>query len=260
MTKVAPRDRLAGQSWQAEGYRRHAGFVADLGAPLLDLLEARPGERILDLGCGDGRLSARVHALGCHVIGLDASLDMVQAARVHGLAVVCADGHALPFADAFDAVLSNAALHWMPEPVRVVDAVRRALVPGGRFVAEMGGFANVAAICTALYAALEAEHLPQPERLPWVFPRPEAYAAMLEAGGLGVEQIALHPRPTPLPTDMSGWLATFAGPFLGDADAAARARVLERAERWLRPSLLADDGIWYADYVRLRFVARKPRA
>ena len=246
---------VAAQEWNAAGYAANARFVADLGAPLLDLLAPRPGERILDLGCGDGVLTERIAASGADVVGLDPAPDLAHAARARGLEIIVADAH-VPFADAaFDAVFSNAALHWMRDPPTVLANIARALRPGGRLVAEQGGQGNVASIVVALMAALEAAGLPERARLPWDFPSPALARRRLEAAGLQVLQVELIPRPTPLPTGIAGWLETFAGPFVGDLPAAPRAHVLADAIRRLEPVLRDADGTWTADYVRLRFAA-----
>jgi SAM-dependent methyltransferase len=133
-----------GQEWQAERYAAHARFVADLGMPVVEqLLAPQAGERVLDLGCGDGVLTAKLAGLGCAAVGVDAGPDMVRAARALGVDARVVDGHALAFDREFDAVFSNAALHWMKaDPDAVVAGVARALRPGGRFVAEMGGRAT----------------------------------------------------------------------------------------------------------------------
>ena len=245
-----------GQDWRADRYAANARFVADLGVPVLDLLEPRPGERILDLGCGDGALTAELVRRGCSVVGLDTGLDMVRAARERGIDAHVGDGHSLGFKSEFDAVFSNAALHWMKaDPARVVAGVARALRPGGRFVAEMGGAGNVAAIVVALLAVLARRGVDAADRLPWYFPTPEAYGQLLTVHGFTVRSIALLPRPTPLPAGMTAWLDTFAEPLLGLLPASERPAARAEATTLLRPALCHDDGRWIADYVRLRFCA-----
>ena len=246
----------AGQDWQAERYARNARFVADLGQPVVELLAPEPGERILDLGCGDGALTKKLAELGCDVVGVDAGPDMIRVARELGLDAHVVDGHELAFEREFDAVFSNAALHWMKrDPDAVVAGVARALKPGGRFVGEFGGHGNVAAIVTALLAVLARRGLDGMRGHPWYFPTPAAYRKRLEAHGFRVESIDLIPRPTPLPTGMSAWLDTFAEPMLKLLPEGERATVKEEAVELLAPALRDEAGNWTADYVRLRFRA-----
>ncbi|MEM8797907.1 MAG: methyltransferase domain-containing protein [Pseudomonadota bacterium] len=246
------------QNWSAAGYGENARFVSDYGEVLFSLLDDKPNQRILDLGCGDGALAEKLVALGHNVTAVDQSPDFVEAAQAKGLNAFQMDGHALAFDQPFDCVFSNAALHWMLEPNRVIEGVSRSLVESGVFVGEMGGQNNVAAIVTALLASLEMEAGLDGRPLhPWYFPSPDGYAALLDAHGFKVEAIELIPRPTPLPTGISGWLETFANPFVADLDATARQAVLARAEALLEPSLMDENGNWTADYVRLRFKARK---
>jgi len=248
----------AGQTWDPQRYERHARFVSDLGAPVVELLAPRPGERILDLGCGDGVLSEKLVALGCQVVGVDGSAPQIDSARGRGLDAQVMDGHALTFDGEFDAVFSNAALHWMKRADDVIAGVWRALRPGGRFVAECGGHGCVARIKGALIAALERRGVDGRAADPWYFPTAEEYRARLEAGGFTVDFIALIPRPTPLPGDITGWLETFAESFTAALPPAARPAFLEEVRAALRPDLCDADGNWTADYVRLRFAARKP--
>ena len=229
--------------------------MAELGAPVVALLAPRPGERILDLGCGDGALTEKLATLGCHVLGVDASPEQVAAARARGLDACVLDARNLPFGQEFDAVFSNAALHWIQEADAVVEGVHRALKPGGRFVGEMGGAGNIARIVAALTAALERRGLSS--ELPWYFPTAETYRSKLGAAGFAVERIELFPRPTPLPGDISGWLETFAEGTLASLPEGGRAAFLADVRERLRPHLQQPDGSWIADYVRLRFRATK---
>jgi trans-aconitate methyltransferase len=243
------------QRWDPERYARTARFVSDLGAPVLDLLAPEPGERILDLGCGDGVLTAELVARGCVVVGVDASAAQVEAARRRGLDARVVSGERLAFDGEFDAVFSNAALHWMHDADAVIAGVRRALHPGGRFVGELGGHGCVARIVAALRAALVAQGVdPEPIRQ-WYFPTDDEYRARLETGGFRVRSIAFFPRPTPLPGDIGDWLETFAQAFL--AAARDRAALLDAVRTALAPALRDAEGRWTADYVRLRFAAER---
>jgi SAM-dependent methyltransferase len=243
------------QSWNAGRYARNARFVAELAATVVELLAPRPGERILDLGCGDGALTEQLAALGCAVVGVDGDPVMVEAARARGLDARLVDGQALSFEGEFDAVFSNAALQWMRAPDAAIAGVRRALRPGGRFVGEFGGHGNVATITVALVAVLAARGADGIGAIPWYFPTAEAYAGKLQSHGFVVDRIELIPRPTPLPTDMAGWLETFADPFFSRLPAGQRAAARADALALLAPCLRDERGRWTADYVRLRFAA-----
>ncbi len=252
----------AAQDWDPERYARNARFVAEMGAPVLDLLAPRPGERILDLGCGDGALTERLVAAGAVVVGVDASPEQVAAARRRGLDARVADGEALPFEAEFDAVFSNAALHWMRRPEAVIAGVWRALRPGGRFVGEFGGAGNVDAIRRALIAALDRRGVDGGRADPWYFPDAEAYRRLLEAAGFRVRAAALFDRPVVLPTSLAGWLDTFAGPFYAALEAVcgpgARNEVRDEVVAALRDSHTDPEGRWIVPYRRLRFAADKP--
>jgi len=256
--KMAPslnHEVIGSQDWSAAGYAANARFVADLGAPVLDLLAPVPGERILDLGCGDGALTQAIVGAGAVVVGVDGSPDMVRASLARGLDARVMDGQRLTFSGEFDAVFSNAALHWMPDAKAVIAGVARALKPGGRFVGEMGGHGNVAAIVTALHASLRSRGIGPDCAFSWFFPTAAQYAALLEAHGFSVQAATLIPRPTYLPTGMSGWLATFAAPFLGDIPHSEHPAILQEVESVLARPLRTASGDWIADYVRLRFAA-----
>jgi SAM-dependent methyltransferase len=247
--------------WSARDYDRNARFVSDLGADVLALLDPRPGERILDLGCGDGALTQRIAQTGAQVVGVDASADMVAAARARGIDARPGSGQALAFDTAFDAVFSNAALHWMTDPDAVIAGVFRALKPGGRFVAEFGGHGNVAALRTALIAALASEAgVATDLRDIWYFPAADEHAARLTAAGFTVRRIETFARPTPVAAGAEAWLATLAAPALALAPEPLRPAVLARAAALAAPALRDGAGRWTADYVRLRLVATRDGA
>jgi len=246
---------MATQTWNSEGYARNARFVADLGTPVLELLAPRRGERILDIGCGDGVLTKRIADLGCEVVGLDSSAELVDSARRLGLEVIEKSAAEMDFNLKFDAVFSNAALHWIKDADAVIAGVARALRPQGRFVAEMGGHGCVRTLQRALIEELERRGYDGEAANPWYFPTVEDYGARLAAAGFKVDYIALIARPTPLPGDVMGWLVTFCGCFTGLLPSEERGDYLECVRRRIEPLLCDPSGRWTADYVRLRFAA-----
>lgn len=251
-------DKPVNQSWDPEAYARNARFVSDLGAPVLELLAPRAGERILDLGCGDGALTTKLVELGCAVVGIDSSAPQIEGALRLGLDARVGDGQRLDFENEFDAVFSNAALHWMSDADAVIAGVRRALKPAGRFVAEFGGHGCIATIKNALVTALARRGIDGEALNPWYFPTVEDYSERLERGGFSIRYIALIPRPTPLPTEIDGWLETFAQNFIAAlTDSTQRSNFLNEVREMLRPTLCRADGKWFADYVRIRFAADK---
>jgi trans-aconitate methyltransferase len=258
MTATPGADSGPAQHWDPDRYARNARFVADLGQPVVALLAPQPGERILDLGCGDGALTRKLADIGARVVGVDASPEMVAAACAAGLDARVLSGEALTFDSEFDAVFSNAALHWMLRPAAVIAGVWRALRPRGRFVGEFGGHGNVQHIKTALVAALDRHGLDGRAAVPWYFPTPDEYRGLLEAQGFRVHAIELIPRPTPLPGDIVAWLDNFAESFTRRVPAAERPAFLNEVAAALSPHLRNAEGVWSADYVRLRFAADKP--
>jgi SAM-dependent methyltransferase len=246
------------KDWTAATYEKHAHFVPALGQAVLDLLAPKAGQRILDLACGDGILTEKIAATGASVYGVDGSADMIAAAQARGLDARVMDGMRLQFDHEFDAVFSNAALHWMKaDPDAVIRGAAHALKPGGRFVAEMGGHGCVAAITLALVVALERRGIANAAaQIPWYFPTVDDYRERLDRGGFTVDYIELIPRPTPLPTDMSGWIATFGDVLLSLLPPDQREPARDEAIALLRPVLCDERGRWTADYMRLRFAAR----
>lgn len=244
--------------WQADIYDTAHSYVWEYGRDLVALLNPRPGERILDLGCGTGQLSQQIAESGAYVIGIDSSPDMVRQARNNypQIAFEIADARSFFFETRFDAVFSNAALHWVREQEAVLHHVWQALKPGGRFVAELGGQGNILRIMTAVQQAARAEGLSLPES-PWYFPSLGAYATLLESCGFRVVQAAHFDRPTALeegPDAMQRWLEMFAAGWLDGVPAGQRETIFVRAADTLRPALYQGDS-WQADYVRLRVIA-----
>jgi trans-aconitate methyltransferase len=246
------------QTWDASLYAGNGRFVALLAGSLVEALEPKAGERILDLGCGDGFLTQRLAESGATMVGVDSSPQMIAAAQERGVDARYAGGEALPFEGEFDAVFSNAALHWMTDHDAVLRGVYRALKPGGRFVAECGGQGNIAAIRVALLAVLTRLGIPAERIENNHFFSSAEYRARLESHGFLVEQITLTPRLTPLPSGMADWLQTFRSSVLEQLAASERPAAVEQIVGLLKPALCDREGNWTADYVRLRFVARRP--
>ncbi|MEM7569089.1 MAG: class I SAM-dependent methyltransferase [Pseudomonadota bacterium] len=247
------------KTWSAADYAENARFVPTLAGPvLLDMLAAKPGERILDLGCGDGALTVQIAETGADVLGVDGDGNMVAAAVAMGVTAQCVDGQALSFENEFDAVFTNAALHWMLDAPAVAAGVFKALKPGGRYVGEFGGFGNIAAVQAAARAVMQARGFALPGALPHYYPTDEDYTALLEQAGFATVNASLIPRPTPLPTGLIGWLETFGDSLLPGVPDDQHASMFEEMCTLLKPCLCTPGGTWFADYIRLRFTAEKP--
>jgi len=247
-------------------YAQNAAFVPELGAAAVQLLDPRPGELILDVGCGEGALTARLVEAGARVIGLDSSPEMVEAARARGIDAFVADAEALDLAKQaerfgqFDAVFSNAALHWMLDPDAVASGIFAVLKEGGRFVGEMGGAGNLAILRAVIREELAERGYRVPEEDPQWYPAVEEFTRLYCVAGFSDVRAQRIERPTDLPTGIAGWVKTFrAGLFdLAMVPEYARDEVAEAIEQRAAPELRRPDGTWFADYVRLRFSMRKP--
>ncbi|KAJ3275162.1 hypothetical protein HK104_003956 [Borealophlyctis nickersoniae] len=258
-------------TWSPTAYQTNAAFVPLLTTPILTRLAPQRDETIMDLGCGDGILTAKLaKEYGLRkVVGTDGSPEMVDAAKKEvercGVQGVCEcvvwDGQEMEKSvwagkAVFDAVFSNAALHWMKrDPAAVIRGVKSILKPGGRFVAECGAHLNCATIHSALIAAVTRRGYDGLALSPWYFPTKEEYKTLLESHGFKVLHIEATPRQTPLPTDIGGWVDTFGGSFMAPLTPEQRKEVREEVVQTLRPVLCDREGKWTVDYVRLRFVA-----
>lgn len=249
-------------TWDAKLYDGKHAFVWEKAKAVMELLSPKAGERILDLGCGTGHLTAQIAATGADVIGIDRSAEMISQARERfsDLHFEVADARHLLFERQFDAVFSNAVLHWIVEPELVVRSVSRALVPGGRFVAEFGGQGNVRRVIDAInraYAKFGIECGLADNT--WYYPSVADYSSLLEKEGLEVREAQLFDRPTRLEDGEKGlevWLRMFAKFALDRVPAERQQEFLREIERQARPELFTN-GNWELDYRRLRIAAWK---
>lgn len=248
--------------WNTATYDGSHSFVYEYGADVVSLLDPQPRERVLDLGCGTGHLTDAIASAGADVVGVDNAASMLEEARgdypdyefVHADARDLSLGD-LPRDDPFDAVFSNAALHWIPEQDEVAESVRSLLRPGGRFVAELGGTGNVSGIVEAVFAELRRRGYDQTH--PWYFPSIGDHASLLEAHGFEVQYATLFDRPTELDDGADGlasWLEMFGDTMLAPVPDDELDDVVAAIEDELRADYF-EDGTWTADYRRLRFVA-----
>ena len=248
--------------WSAADYGRHAAFVPRLGDAVLQLLNPQPGELIRDLGCGDGVLTQRIVEVGARVIALDSSPDMVEAARARGIDAFVADAEDMDVErfGQFDAVFSNAALHWMLDPDAVASGVFGALREGGRFVGEMGGEGNLLTLRNALRAELTARGYEMPQQDPSWYAGVEEFTRLYVTAGFCDVHAELLRRPTPLPGGVADWIRTFRAGVMDMAMVPEWERddIAAAVEARVAPRLRQPDGSWEADYVRLRFAMRKP--
>lgn len=247
--------------WNSALYDERHSFVWKLAEGVLELLDAKHGERILDLGCGTGHLTAKIAEAGAYVVGVDRSPEMVRKAREKypALRFEVMDARELALGGAFDAVFSNATLHWIKEPEQVIVGIGKLLRPGGRFVAEFGGKGNTGEFVNAVERAWKKLGLPGPSPHPWYYPSVAEYAALLEKNGFEVTYAILFDRPTPLDDGERGlrnWLEMFGGSFTEGLPDTKRGRLKQEIEDQLHPILLRD-GHWVMDYRRLRIVARR---
>ena len=247
-------------AWNPNLYDTAHGFVTSYGADVLTLLDPQAGERILDVGCGTGHHVKTLADGGVEAVGIDSSPAMIAAAQQHypALRFAVADASDFAFEAPFDAVFSNAALHWVMAAEASVVCIAKSLRDGGRFVAEMGGAGNIAAIVAAVQRSRVA-HGYAPIATNWYFPSIATYTTLLEKHGLEAQLAVLINRPTPLNEGENGlrtWLTMFGASLLHDIAPDQQAALVDDIEATLRPTLFRD-GVWYADYRRLRFVAIK---
>lgn len=255
-----PTQTQSTQTWIPERYANNARYVASFADFTLPVLAAKSGEKILDLGCGDGFVTQRLVAAGASVIGVDPAADMVEAARRLGIDARVQSVYDLQFDREFDAVFTNSVLHWVLEPHRAARRIFAALKAGGRFVGEFGGFGCCAGTIVAAAAVLQRRGIDIASVNPWYYPTAAEYRGVLEGAGFAVDRVELAPLPIHLGRDgMAAFIDTFCEnffrPLKSDDRKAAQAELIEL----VRPALCDHAGNWTMDFVRIRFTARRPR-
>lgn len=254
-TRLCIREKSMSQTcWDANLYENKHSFVWQYGESLIELLSPQKGESILDLGCGTGQLAQKIAISGAEVIGIDQAPSMIEQAQKNypDLKFTVADARNFEFSQPFDAIFSNAALHWVKEPKQVIKCIWQALKPGGRFIAEFGGKGNVQAIVEALESTIQIN------QNPWYFPSIAEYATLLEQQGFCVTYATLFERPTPLEGEagIANWLQMFCRHLLSGIPPEKQIGVIRELEQHLH-SKLYRDGVWIADYKRIRVMAIK---
>ncbi len=251
-------DSRSTQTWLPERYASNARYVAGFADFTLPILAPRPGEKILDLGCGDGFVTERLAALGAQVVGVDASAEMIDAARRRGLDAHVVSVYDLAFDREFDAVFTNSVLHWVLEPQRAAGRIFAALKPGGRFIGEFGGHGCCAGTVIAAGVVLKRRGIDVARVNPWYYPTVEEYRAMLEGAGFVVNRMELAPLPVRLGTGMEAFVDTFCENFFRPLSAGDRRAARTEMIDLMRPALCDRAGTWTMDFVRIRFAARRP--
>jgi trans-aconitate 2-methyltransferase len=244
-------------TWDPALYQNKHAFVWEFGKELIELLAPRPGERILDIGCGTGQLTAQIAASGAEVTGIDSAPAMIAEARRNfpDLRFEEMDAARMTYDCQFQAIFSNAALHWVRDAGAAVSGMARALKPAGRLVVEFGGKGNVRQLQEAVTQGLKTLRAKIPDNLMF-YPAVGEYSSMLERHGLEVTYASLFDRPTPLAGGLGDWISMFLAPLLNGLTPERREGFIGQVEEYARPALFRD-GQWIADYRRLRIVARK---
>ena len=242
--------------WNAKEYNKNADFVSKMALPVVELLAPKKDEKILDLGCGDGTLSLEIQKYGAEVIGVDLSADMVEKSQLKGVEASLMSATELTFSDAFDAVFSNAVLHWVDDASLAIANVNQALKINGRFVGEFGGYGNIESLQEAIQTVFERHREYGEFQNPWYLPKKEEYAKLLQEGGFCVQYIEIIKRPTPI-GDIKEWLDIFANGIMQNVPTSKKESFKKEVESILKPKLFTPQDGWVLDYVRLRFKAQK---
>lgn len=247
--------------WDAALYDNQHGFVSNYGMDLVSLLQPKKGERILDIGCGTGNLANTLHEVGADIVGIDFSTNMIAQAKQKypHIAFHVADATKLTYEQEFDAIFSNATLHWIKQPEAAIASMYRALKQGGRIVMEFGGAGNVQTITDSLIAHIKRAGIPfTDEQFPWYFPTIAEYTTLLEKAGFHVSDAAHFSRPTKLAGEegLVNWLEMFSPTIFDGVADAVKYDIFQQVVQDVREKLYSED-TWYADYKRLRILAIK---
>jgi len=242
--------------WNPKKYNKHTAFVSQLALPVVELLNPQKGERILDAGCGDGTLAVEIEKYGAKVVGVDMSGEMIEACKAKGIEAYVGSVTALPYVNEFDAVFSNATLHWVKDAQGAVENIAKALKKRGQFVAEFGGEGNMRSVVDAMRQVF-GKH-PEFGKFdhPWYFPSPKVYQALLESYGFIVEYVELIPRPTPM-DDLENWLDIFANGITAHLSKEQYKVFKCECVDVAKEKIYSEKEGWMLDYVRLRVKAQK---
>lgn len=245
--------------WNADLYKEKHAFVFEYGNSLIDWLQPKAGENILDLGCGTGELTAQLAESGAQITGIDAAAAMIESARKHfpGIEFEIADATTFSLPQQFDGIFSNATLHWVREKEKAIGRMYAQLKTGGRLTIEMGGKGNVQHILAGLEKAM-AQYGYSYEPF-WYFPSPAEYCTLLESAGFRIDRVHFFDRPSKLADPENGiidWLEMFGPHFFSTVPAADKDAIIRQVQQEVGPQL-TKNGVLYADYVRLRVAATK---
>ncbi|SFV68484.1 2-isopropylmalate synthase [hydrothermal vent metagenome] len=242
--------------WNAQKYNKHAEFVSNLAMPLIDILQPKAQEKILDLGCGEGTLAEVIQEYKCEVIGVDLSADMVEKAKAKNIEAYVMSATELAYENEFDAVFSNAVLHWVQDANLAIQEVKKVLKKEGRFVAEFGGYENLKYLINAIEVVFEKHPEYGGFNNPWYFPRTDEYKKLLEENGFEVELIEIVNRPTPI-DDIYNWLSVFANGIIENIPTDKHENFKNEVRELLKSKIYTQEDGWIVDYVRLKFKAIK---
>ena len=243
--------------WNAALYDKKHNFVAEYGKGLLQYIPEKPEQRILDLGCGTGILTAQLAEICSYVLGVDSSQDMIEKATEQYKKIdfrVC-DALELPFEKEWDIVFSNAVFHWINDHNKLLQNIYKVLKPNGLLICEFGAYGNIAKIENAFASVLK--ELGYDYHPKFNFPTAESFGKLLTANHFFIDTIYDYDRPTPLKDSekgLSNWIKQFFAVDLASFSEKEQDTIFHKVEELLKPTLW-NGKEWIADYRRLRVVA-----